>query len=293
MAKECKLECKKGYETFIKPPNPESPENQIWSQPVAYCRKSEHFPEPEEVESEEEEDILLTIHDFGYAPIRRREIQSAQAYFWYTDKKKKEGVESFVRNGGSRGIRHFNINTLAGKSEYEERSTMTYKFEQYPEQEPFEMLVNLHTKSGDYKSYFVGDPNEANVYCQDISDSYDDKGVCVSGNIKQLNRLEAKKYGFKPTGNFKQMKKSQGVPSDDIWVIVDGERKILTTREDEVSSNPRYVNVVPRSVLGQLQSETPYKIDYDGNEDGESCKITRQNGWRITVNCQSQSIATP
>lgn len=281
---QCRLDCKEGYETFIKPPNPDAPENQIWSQPVAYCKKEDTLPS--EKEEPKTEDMLITLHHFGFNPRSYGNIRSAQAWFWYNKEKKQEdGDIKVVRKSGfkGRGNRHFDLTPIAGTSEYEKFSTLTYKFKHYPDAMPVKMKVRLTKNRNNYRSYFIGDPDEVNVYCQSISDDYDDRKFCVSGNLKQLNRIEAKEYGWKPDGSFTLMAKVNGVPSDDVWIKIDGIKKRLTT-DSEKASDPdgRYVNVVPRSTLEELD-ETNYKVSLDGEE--AECKIVRMNDWYIKAEC--------
>jgi len=280
---ECKLDCKEGYETVIKPPNPESPENQIWSQPVAYCKKSAH---KKELRKDQIENMLVTLHNFGFYR-KAKGITSAQGYFWYNIKTKDNETTKIIRDKD----RHYDIMPIAGRSVIDDFSTMTYKFTHYPEALPLQIKTRFNKGDKSYISYFVGDPNQVNIYCQDISDYYYDKDKCISGNIVQLNRLEATKHGFDPKGDFRMMKKSNGVLSDDIWVIVDGERKKLTTSEKKASDpNSRYINKVPRSVLERLESKTPYKISWGGDEEGNVCQITKKFHWRIDASCEEEGV---
>lgn len=282
---QCRLDCKEGYETFVKHPNPEAPENQIWSQPVAYCKKAEDVPS--EKEEPKSEDMILTLHNFGFNPGSYGDINSAQAWFWY-NKEKRNGTPQIVRESGYKkgGVRHFNLNPIAGTSEYEKFSTLTYKFKHYPDAPlPVKMKVRLTKNRNEHRSYFLGDPDEVNVYCQSISDDYDDRKFCVSGNIKQLNRIEAKEFGWSPDGSFTLMNKVNGVPSDDVWVEIDGSKKRLTEDlEKTLDPEGRYANVVPKSVLEEL-GETNYIVRLEGEDD--ECKITRIYEWRINADCSS------
>lgn len=290
----CQLDCDEGYGTYIKPPNPDAPENQIWSQPVAYCKKGAGLPsETEEAEEETPEDVLITLHKFGYDDNKAySDIYSAQGYFWY-NKKKGEDEEGNPKIERKKSLEHYNVSTIA-KYQYQNGYndkivTATYRFTEYPDAKPTELMVRLNKGRNKYRSYFVGAPDEVNIYCQDISDAYDDRNICVSGNIRQLNRIDAKKNGWKVTGSFKMMKKTDGVPSEDIWLTVNGEKKRLTYLSEKAEDpNNNYIKRdIPREDLKRLDDDEYLRVYLEG--EGDVCSVRNIIGPKIYANCPEKN----
>jgi hypothetical protein len=287
---DCELECREGYETFVKPPNLEAPDDQIWSQPVAYCKKSERIEGEEVAGGGGPEELLFTLHSFGYQPGRpTSDIDSAQAYFWYDERREGPGGEAeFERRGGSEGVRHFNLPAVAGRTEYGEMSTTTHALEQYPGRKPVGAMVRLQKGGEAHKSYFGGAPSEVNIYCQDLSEKFGDRRICVSGNLRQLNRLEAKDRGFRVGGDFALMREAGSVPREGHWVEVGGRELRLTYLSPSSERFPgRYIKRgVPRAALEKLDAG-PSRVSLEGG--GGECWVRNIIGGKVYAICPDEA----
>ena len=280
---ECSLDCREGYATFIKPPNPEAPEDQIWSQPVAYCKKGGGERARGRGAGER---AVITLHDFGYAPGKRyADIESAQAYFWYTERTGEEG--EYVRRGGSGGVRHFNLRAVAGRSEYGKRSTTTYALQDHGSEGGIDLLAKISLGDKRHEAYFAGDPGNARVYCQGASERFEDRRVCISGNVRQLNRVEARERGFRPSGTFSPMRRVDSVPKEGHWVSLDGLRLRLTADRDLALESPRHIQSgIRRSSLEEMREETGATVYIRG--DGDLCEISNIIGPKVRASCPGE-----